>query len=308
MDWEINVDAELLRQQVHELYGGQQQGGISTPANSSNIMLFSSNKGRKFGYNYDGFADDGTYHYTGEGRKGDQKFVRGNLAILNHEKNKKTLRLFKEVRPKTVRYLGQYKLASDIPYYIADSPDEEGVLRSVIVFRLHPNKADTPSSDKPQLQEDPHVIEVDPERNKLDKYAIYKPSLATEAKRREASLVHRYIKWLRVMGHEVKSKKIFLPGQRYPLTVDLFDTTIDELIEAKGSAARDSVRLALGQILDYDRYVKSSNKAILLPTRPAEDLIDLLCAHHVNCIYEVEDSHFERITQQERQSRAHPSS
>ena len=48
------------------------------------------------------------------------------------------------------------------------------------------------------------------------------------------------------------------------------------LYEAKGSAERMSIRLALGQVLDYGRYVEGSRLAILLPEAPAADLVELL--------------------------------
>jgi hypothetical protein len=74
----------------------------------------------------------------------------------------------------------------------------------------------------------------------------------------------------------------------------LYDSDNSELIEAKASAERDSVRLALGQLLDYARYVHHERRAVLLPNRPDSDLIDLLSNHGISCIYETRDSMFER--------------
>ena len=58
---------------------------------------------------------------------------------------------------------------------------------------------------------------------------------------------------------------------------DLADLTENILYEAKGSADRMSVRLAIGQVLDYGRFVDGSRLAVLLPEEPhAADLVELL--------------------------------
>lgn len=105
----------------------------------------------------------------------------------------------------------------------------------------------------------------------------------------------RYQHWNRNRGHRVTGKDILLPGQRNLLRVDLYDVDSSEIIEAKASTERDSVRLALGQILDYARYVHHARRAVLLPKRPAVDLVDLLSGHGVSCIYETRTDVFERI-------------
>ena len=71
------------RSHLHDQYGGQRQGGISTPADQPFIFLFSSEAGEQFGYS-DGWDEDGVFLYTGEGQRGDMEFVRGNLAIRQH--------------------------------------------------------------------------------------------------------------------------------------------------------------------------------------------------------------------------------
>jgi hypothetical protein len=70
MSWDISIGEELTRREIHRRNGGQQQGGISTPKGSTNILLFTSSGGRAYGYHFDGPQPDGTYHYTGEGQVG----------------------------------------------------------------------------------------------------------------------------------------------------------------------------------------------------------------------------------------------
>jgi 5-methylcytosine-specific restriction protein A len=71
------------RSDLHARYGGQAQGGISTPAHHSFIFLFTSESGEHYGYE-DGWSDDtdGIFLYTGEGQVGDMEYVRGNGLFL----------------------------------------------------------------------------------------------------------------------------------------------------------------------------------------------------------------------------------
>lgn len=75
----FEVGKEYKRTDIHDAYGGQRQGGISTPADHDLIFLFSSSSGEEYGY-IDGWQGD-IFHYSGEGQKGDMEFTRGNRAI-----------------------------------------------------------------------------------------------------------------------------------------------------------------------------------------------------------------------------------
>jgi 5-methylcytosine-specific restriction protein A len=46
------------RASIHDILGGQRQGGISTPSRKPYIILFSSPRGEEYGYQ-DGWKDDG---------------------------------------------------------------------------------------------------------------------------------------------------------------------------------------------------------------------------------------------------------
>ena len=52
---------------------------------------------------------------------------------------------------------------------------------------------------------------------------------------------------------------------------------------AKGVATREAVRMAIGQLPDYS---PGTNLAVLLPTLPMADLIELLPRHDIRCVYE----------------------
>ena len=103
------VDSEYTRRKIHEMFGGQTQGGISTPAQHPVILLFTGKSGARFGY-LDRRTEDGIYLYTGEGQKGSMTFTKGNLALRDHAQDGKDVLLFEQTRRGSVRYLGQRSL------------------------------------------------------------------------------------------------------------------------------------------------------------------------------------------------------
>lgn len=122
------------RRNLHQLYGGQQQGGISTPSGHSFIMLFTGDQGQQYGYR-DGWNDEGVFLYTGEGQVGDMAFVRGNRAIHDQIADGKDLHLFEYLQRGQVRYVGQMICTG---FQERRAPDKDGNQRKVIVFELQP--------------------------------------------------------------------------------------------------------------------------------------------------------------------------
>lgn len=54
------------RSDIHNIYKGQQYGGIATPAEHPYIFIFTGDAGGEYGY-IDDFDPNGTFKYTGEG-------------------------------------------------------------------------------------------------------------------------------------------------------------------------------------------------------------------------------------------------
>ena len=117
--------------QIHDIYGGQQQGGISTPKDHPMVFLFASEAGDQHGYRNE--FKDGIFFYTGEGQVGDMALTGGNRAIALHQQSGKTLHLFEYTRRSYVRYVGQ---ADCIGHHQEERPDRNGALRQALVFRL----------------------------------------------------------------------------------------------------------------------------------------------------------------------------
>lgn len=120
------------------------------------------------------------------------------------------------------------------------------------------------------------------------------PAFASaQAVKEEAVLVSAYVDVLREEGHTVTGYRIQHAGPVRPLRVDLYDQTEHVLYEAKASSGREAVRMALGQLLDYRRaFDVPPGLRMLLPERPADDLVDLLAEHKVRCVYPNSDREF----------------
>ena len=119
------------RADIHGRFGGQQQGGIITPARHPLVMIITGEEGLAHGY-ADRQRSDGVFEYFGEGQKGDMRLRAGNRAIAEHSANGNSLLLFKKVA-QGLRYEGEMVCEG---YHHEEAPDRIGELRSAIVFEL----------------------------------------------------------------------------------------------------------------------------------------------------------------------------
>lgn len=264
----------LFRREVHLRYGGQRQGGISTPDSLNAVLFFTDpEKGHRHGY-YDGLAADGRFHYVGEGQRGDQKFERGNKAILSHHTNGETLEGFLTTGT-SATYLGEFELEG---HYFTDAheTDDRNTLRQVVVFKLRPlgdlPVALPPLPITPTLQPTIKVVPV--EENNTERAFVTPDREPYELERRESALVQSYREYLEGEGYQVGRLLIVPPGESRPLYSDLWNETREDLIEAKSTVTRDQMRQAVGQLLDYGRFVPGASRTILVPSRPRQDLLD----------------------------------
>ena len=121
------------RSEIHGPYGGQWQGGISTPRDRPLVFLFTGESGEQYGYR-DGWDDNGVFLYTGEGQEGDMEFVRGNRAIRDHALEGKDIHLFQALgKGEGYRYLGRFACST---WEFRRGTDLNGDERRVIVFHL----------------------------------------------------------------------------------------------------------------------------------------------------------------------------
>lgn len=122
---------------IHDVYGGGRQSGISPSANHPFIFIFSGSTGEEFGYE-DGWQEaEQTFLYSGEGQLGDMDFIRGNRAIRDHVADGRQLLLFEALGKGLVRFAGEFVCAG---YDFGTGPDRDGISRRTIRFHLAPTE------------------------------------------------------------------------------------------------------------------------------------------------------------------------
>ena len=300
-EWSIIPGETLVRRDLHKEYGGGWFGGIEPSAKSPNVLLFtSSTAGAQFGYAFDGWHSDGTFHYTGEGQSGDQVMKEGNRAVRDHLKDGRALRLF-EKRGNSVTYVGEFELPDESYVLLDEAPDVSKLgVRSVFVFRLRPTMP-TWQGDLPKAPEGEFATSIPIELTNTDEYVLQRQSLEpVAALRQEAALVARYVAWVEKELQSSVQRQSIPTAAGHLMYTDAFVVKTRALIEAKASSSREHIRMALGQVLDYARYVPHSSLAILTPTRPSGEMIQLLVAHGVGAIWEQEQpGTFDSVTVQD---------
>jgi hypothetical protein len=317
--WDLRPGDKLNRAERMARFGGGRQGGIEPSTRTPNVFVYSDPKaGAAFGYHYDGWNADGTvFLYTGEGGSGDQQLTSGNKAIAEHSERGNALRVFvadgTEPGSGTRRqlYVGEFRIDDALPFIRAEAPGVDGLMRSVLVFRLRPigdvlrrpedvsNTGDVGGEPRAEA-ESAEALPAEAIAASVPLETLESPSFQFTgsapgvAVRREADLVARFKLHLKHAGHKLDRYKLKPAGELRHLYTDIYDHTDNVLYEAKATATRDAVRMAVGQLLDYRRHVPGDPQlAVLLPSRPADDLIAFLESLQIRCVYATGKSTFE---------------
>ncbi len=291
-----------MRTELHARYGGRRQGGIAPSTQSSNVIIFTAPSGQKYGY-FDGWQPDGCFHYTGEGQVGDRQLKQGNRALAEHAQMNKSVRLFAGASGE-VTYVGEFRVDQDKPHYRTDAPAfGEEAMREVIVFRLRAvgeYKRDLlPVAEEPLQETRASVNEIDPESRAAEQF-MSSAIAERVAERREAALITAYLEFRRASAlPRLRRLRIKPTGEVQPLFTDLYDPDTKLIIEAMGTVTREAIRMAVGQLLDYSRFVDQPKLAVLLPEVPRPDLLTFLRNHSVAVIAPRSDGLFDVIAHDE---------
>ncbi|MFF4188401.1 hypothetical protein ACFYZ9_34910 [Streptomyces sp. NPDC001691] len=291
MPFPLSPGATISRADLHQLVGGRPHGRISPSKTTPNICLFTSPGAHDS--QHDGWTGR-HYHFQGEGQGDREQAIKnGNRALADHAENEgRTLRLFSTVPGPSVRYLGAYRLDSDIPYVqtslpvigVPDQPDRTGY-----VFRLAPEDGTPPPSG---------VFTVDPISHhtivrERDLDVPFRPRPGDERGRERTfmedvaeQLLRSYSSHLRSLGHDVRRHTVTPARELIPLPVDLIDHSTNEIVACAGSAARTYVRAAYGELLDMRRFFNPTpRRVMLLPSRPRPDLADLCGRNDITVVW-----------------------
>ena len=212
-----------------------------------------------------------------------------NKSLLIHVEEGRRLFLFNGHRGE-ITYENEFTLYDRDPYFWTISPDNEGKLRDSIVFRLKPVKKysiKNPISSKIESVSRTIVKEIAIEKSSSKNSRKTVTYISQGIKdRKEARLVEEYNLYRKreklsdLIRHTVQ---IHFPKRKILFT-DGYESESKTLVEAKATNQtdeRDKIRMAIGQLFDYrklleEENVKVDNLAILIPTCPSKDLLDLL--------------------------------
>jgi hypothetical protein len=121
-----------------------------------------------------------------------------------------------------------------------------------------------------------------PKLRPLDRYltasTAVEPSEAYVQTQSERELVAAY-------AAHMKPKEYDFKIPEFRLRADMYEPSRKLLIEAKGAATRVNVRMAIGELADYMRFLRPKTLAVLLPERPSTDLEALLKSQKIQLIW-----------------------
>lgn len=283
-----SVGENFKRADLHSLFGGSFRHGMTSANHGRDFLLFhDDSSSREFGYDvWEGFQADGSFHYTGQGTKGDQKMTRSNLSLVRANSRGVPIHLI-ESTSGICTYIGRYVLG--IPnYFIRQAPDvEKRKVREVFVFNLMPiSNTFNEDGDSKGL-----VIGEDQKWVEPDLSSTIKKVLNQE----ETSIDFAEMRLQAEFGNYLISKGIIplihnftLTDKKGVLKPDFWLPSMGLVVEAKPTSTRDHVRLAIGQVLDYANLARLEGKtmipAILLPARPSKDLCELIASLGITLI------------------------
>jgi hypothetical protein len=149
---------------------------------------------------------------------------------------------------------------------------------------------EAPPPNAPPGEPPPITSEVEVEAHNTESYEVSGQTTRT-AIRREQPLVIAYKAWMRDRGSEIVRLKFRPPNLPHHLFNDIYDKVRNNLIEGKADASRPSIRMAIGQLMDYRRFAPPGARlAVLTERRPRRDLEDLLGTLGIACIWRADDA------------------
>lgn len=197
-----------------------------------------------------------------------------------------------QLEPQSVQVLTRPISMTDIP---GGSRDPFGHPEGMRYLQHRPRRFVSLSHAKPQdgPQKRPLEIRTAEEWLAQTKHALKEAEAVKHPT--EARLVAAYAAWRR----EKAGKEVLIRHQlRTPagslLLTDAFDTSKNVLLEAKATTERPSIRMAIGQLLDYSLWApKGAGLAILVPRMPSDDLIRVAALANIDVVWELANGAFD---------------
>ena len=138
-------------------------------------------------------------------------------------------------------------------------------------------------------------IGVLPQNHQLD-YQVQTKTKVIRAEKVEAVLLGDYGRWLAQQGRKLSAVKY------RTLQCDAYEADRRNLIEAKSSARREHIRMAVGQLLDYafqgNKKFRHPHKELLLLSKPASDIVDWLDSLKIKIVWRKKKAFFDNANGQ----------
>ncbi len=200
-----------------------------------------------------------------------------------------------------VQYVSELRLDPQDSWHWIDGEDKFGDVRRMIQFRflpvgpivrspgdpVHPDVLPAAQRERvPAVPAPPSATEL--ERLGKQEFLRLLKTRQLLAQRVELRLVHSLSRWL-AATHSLTATGLNIPygAEARNLRVDLYVPDRHLLVEAKSSAAREKLRLAIGQLLDYRRYLNPVPRmCVLTPQKPADDMLELLDSLGIAAIWQ----------------------
>lgn len=297
----LTVGDVVTRKELSAEYGGDTQSGMVTPAGGRFIFLFSDPRVlHNYGYNFDGWVTDdlSAFDYTGHGASGDQQFTRRNEVLRTSRIDNRQVHLFLAegfapgTQQRTHQYVGQFTTSPEHGWRYEWVPVDDGGERRVIVFTLESMKDTAPSNSKgvarPAAPPARELLVRGVAAEQTNAVIVHRAeTAATKITRSERQIEDR----LRNALHVESRLSIRPAGSVSSLYTDVWDPDERELYEVKSSSSRQNVRMAVGQLLDYSRYIDGPEIkcVVVIPHDPGKDLQDFILELNMDLIYWTQD-------------------
>jgi predicted RNA-binding protein with PUA-like domain len=250
--WMLYPGDRIRRTELHDRYGGSGQSGISPSRATPNILVFADPRsGERHGY-FDQWAPDDSFHYTGEGQRGDQTMTKGNLAILNHRADSRALRVFRGATG-TVQYVGEFVLDELEPYTVETAPSTgNGPPRRVFRFHLFPIDRAVTVGKRDQVGRPFRRRDEDIDVTSRESVTARDPDAAGRGLRAHNQLQNRLNDLVGAAGYTpIESEPPIDPA--FDLAWFMGETLF--MVEVKSCTPDNQthqLRLGIGQVLDYE--------------------------------------------------------
>lgn len=292
--WPYAIGASAMRAELHATVGGRPQGAISPSNVTPNILVF-TDEADALHREIDGWQEDGCFHYAGEGKFGSQAMRQGNRTLRDHRQEGRAIRLF-ELQSGQGRYIGEFELDQQEPFYQTDAPDEDGEARTVFVFRLRPRDDGSRAYGRravndrlpPTARAECKTIEID--------LSGARPSRSGRGHNRESAestLVRDYVRHLRQRGQHIAALEVRVPGERRRYRIDIFEPTTNRIIEAKADVTQEAAVQAVGQLFFISNIIPERPQlGVLFNEKPRPSLMSYFLSCCIDVIYRAADQGF----------------